>query len=380
MKIKKNEIIEELIYIKSLQKIDGLGSSKIKKLVNRYDTYEKLLSSSYIEIASIEGISENIARRILKSFPSLIKEARLDAQNEIEKINKIKGKVATILSENYPKNFKLIYDPPPIIYMLGNLLESDMASIAIVGTRNPTQYGKIQAEIFARELSQAKLTIISGLARGIDTISHKTALVNNSRTIAITGCGIDIIYPKENKELYHQIVENGAIITEFEPGTTPDAYNFPKRNRLISALSQAVLIIETSIGGGAMHTANYAIDQQKKLYALPGPVNSSKSSGPNYLIKRNYARLVSEPQDILKDLKIFYSEKNIVRKEKQIDKNSLNIFEQKIVEALENESLHIDIIAEKTQLQISDCLAHLLSLEFKGIIKQLPGKFFCIEK
>lgn len=369
--------IENLSYIKALQKIEGIGATKIKKILSFFPNKESLENSSYLEISKIEGISENLAKRIKNNFSDCLDEAKLDIEKEAKILEKINAKAITLLDQNYPRALKNIFDPPPVIYFLGEIKESDLLSLAIVGTRNPTNYGKTQTEIFARELSQAGLTIISGLALGVDSIAHKIALQNNSRTIAVTGCGIDIIYPKENKDLYYQIIENGAAITEQPPGTKPEAANFPKRNRIISALSKAVLIIETGIDGGAMHTANYAIEHQKKLFALPGPVNSTKSGGPNLLIQKNLAKLVLKPGDILKEFKL-PDKKNSDASEENMRFFALNIFEQKICEALQKEPLHIDQIAEVTKMQISDCLSSLLSLEFKGVVKQLPGKYFCL--
>ena len=258
----------------------------------------------------------------------------------------------------------------------GNFSERDDYSIAVVGTRMPTNYGKVQAEKISAEFARQQITTVSGLARGIDSIAHTTSIKNNGRTIAVIGSGLDVIYPPENKKLFEQISENGVIISEYNLGTKPDAQNFPKRNRLISGLSLGVLIVETGIAGGAMQTAEFAIDQNREVFAVPGNIGVKQSDGTNLLIHKGEATLIRNAEDVLLSLELKLKPvlgKNIPRK--QI---GLNLFEEKIINVLSNEPLQIDKIASLTNLSTSDCLVHLLSLEFKGMIKQLPGKVFAL--
>ena len=212
--------------------------------------------------------------------------------------------------------------------------------------------------------------------RGIDSTAHFSALKNNGRTIAVIGSGLDIIYPAENKKLFNQIAENGVIISEFPLGTIPNAENFPKRNRIISGISLGTLVIETAITGGAMQTARLALDQNREVFAIPGNLGVRQSEGTNLLIQRGEAELIKNAEDILIELELKLKPilgKNIPKQQKD-----LTIFEEKIYNCLLNEPLHIDKIAEKTEQSTSDCLVHLLSLEFKGLVKQLPGKMFML--
>jgi DNA processing protein len=214
------------------------------------------------------------------------------------------------------------------------------------------------------------------MARGIDSISHRASLINNGRTIAVIGSGLDRIYPPENKKLFDEIAEKGLIISEYEPGTGPDAVNFPKRNRIISGLSLGCILIETGITGGGMQTAALALDQNREVFAVPGCIGIKQSEGTNLLIKKGEARLITNAEDVLLDLALKL--KPVIGKNIPRVHQDLNLFEQKIIDSLKNEPLQIDKISLITGISTSDCLVNLLSLEFKGAVKQLPGKVFAI--
>ena len=260
--------------------------------------------------------------------------------------------------------------------MKGNISKEDNFSIAMVGTRIPTNYGKVQAEKIAEELAEQNITIVSGMARGIDSISHAAALKKSGRTIAIIGSGLDVIYPPENRKLFEQISEQGAIVSEFTLGTKPDAPNFPRRNRIISGLSLGCIIVETQIVGGAMQTARFALDQNREVFAVPGNVGVKQSEGTNFLIQRGEAQLIKSAEDVLLALELKL--KPILGKNIPKHQEELSLFEEKIINALNSEPLHIDKIASLANLSTSDSLVHLLSLEFKGLVKQLPGKMFAL--
>jgi DNA processing protein len=240
----------------------------------------------------------------------------------------------------------------------------------------PTSYGRIQAEKLASELIEQNITVTSGLARGIDSIAHRAALKKNGRTIAVTGSGLDVIYPPENKKLFDEIAEKGVVVSEYKLGTKPDAQNFPKRNRIISGLSLGSIIVETGITGGAMQTASYALDQNREVFAVPGNIGVRQSEGTNLLIQKGEAKLIRNAEDALVELELKL--KPILGKNIPKDNIELNLFEEKIVASLNNEPMQIDRIAISTSLTTSDCLVHLLSLEFKGMVKQLPGKMFVL--
>lgn len=262
-----------------------------------------------------------------------------------------------------------------MLFVRGSLLNSDKYAVAVVGTRNPTAYGKHIAEKFSAELSEQGITVVSGLARGIDTTAHTTSVRSGGRTIAVLGSGVDVIYPGENRKLSEQILMNGAIISEYYMGAKPDAVNFPRRNRIISGISLGTIIVETDENGGAMITASTALDQNREVFAVPGMISAKTSRGTNKLIKEGRAKLVQDISDVIEELR--YKLKPILRVQTKVQpKAQLSIFEQKIFDALEEEPIHIDALADKCAMATSDLLVQLLSLELKGVVKQLPGKYF----
>jgi len=216
--------------------------------------------------------------------------------------------------------------------------------------------------------------VVSGMARGIDSVAHDSTLRSGGRTIAVIGSGLDVIYPPENRKLFERIRENGVIVSEFDFGTKPDAQNFPKRNRIISGLSLGTLVVETRFTGGAMQTAAYALDQNREIFAIPGNINVAQSEGPNSLIQRGEAKLVTCVDDILQELRL--DRKPDLKKELNIKKVDISFFEQKVYDVLSLEPKQIDDIAAAASLSISECLVNLLTMEFKGVVKQLPGKMF----
>ncbi|MBK7866111.1 MAG: DNA-protecting protein DprA [Ignavibacteriales bacterium] len=254
------------------------------------------------------------------------------------------------------------------------MIEQDKKALAIVGSRTPSPYGTKTASDFSRDLVNEGFTVISGLARGIDTTAHKAALSAGGRTIAVLGSGFKNIYPSENKKLAKDISTSGAVITEFAPDTKPDAINFPARNRIISGLSLGSLIVETAEKGGALHTAAFAIDQGREVFAIPGNINSLKSGGTNRLIQDGNAKLVLNVADILIEFKIV--PKSTPEPTPVIQLSELSMFEEKIYTTIGFEPLHIDQISGITGLNISECLINLLQLEFKGLVRQQPGKNF----
>ena len=358
-----------------LLSVEGIGPGKIRNLLAKFKTTKNILASDYPELLNVEGINTNLAKRIRKTSQARDNIEKF-TEKELKKLEKLGGKLISIWDQEYPQLLKKIYDPPLLFYLLGDLTENDQYSIAIVGTRQPTNYGKVQAERISMDLAKQGITIVSGMARGIDSIAHNSAVKSGGRTIAVIGSGLDVIYPPENKKLFEKISESGAIISEFPLGSKPDAQNFPKRNRLISGLSLGVIIIETGITGGAMQTAAFALDQNRDVFALPGNVAVKQSEGTNLLIQKSEAELITSAEDVILELEIKLKPvlgKNIPKQ--QID---LSLFEEKIVNVLNSEPLHIDKIASLTNLSTSDCLVNLLSLEFKGLVKQLPGKTFAL--
>lgn len=365
--------VYSFIKLRTLLSIDGLGIMRILKLVEFFGSIENLFAIENEHLLNSDKITPNLTQKLLLAQHKY-KTVFSIYEKEIEQVEKIGANIVTYWDKQYPQQLKNIYYPPLILYVLGNLTKDDFQSISIVGTRKATDYGKTIANKFTTSLVKQNITIVSGMARGIDSIAHKTAIKQNGRTLAIIGSGLDVIYPPENKNLFHEITKQGAVISEFPLGTKPDAQNFPKRNRIIAGISLGTLVIETRNNGGAMQTAKYALDQNKEVFAIPGNLTSEQSNGTNTLIQQNGAKLVTDPEDILVELKLKL--KPEVGKNIPKPKLDLSLFEEKIYNVLDNSPKQIDKIASESSLSISDSLINLLSLEFKGIVQQRPGKMF----
>lgn len=366
---------EQLTDLFLLLSVDGIGPGKFRNLLAKFRSTKNILSADYQSLLNVDGISTNLAKRIRQASKERESIEKF-TEKELKKLEKLGGTLFTIWDPEYPPILKKIYDPPILYYILGELKESDQYSIAVVGTRQPTNYGKVQAEKISMDLAKQGITIVSGMARGIDSIAHNSALKSGGRTIAVIGSGLDVIYPAENKKLFEKISENGAVISEFALGTKPDAQNFPRRNRIISGFSLGVIVIETGIQGGAMQTAALALDQNREVFALPGNVSVRQSEGTNLLIQKGEAKLITSADDVINELELKLKPvlgKNIPKQ--QID---LSLFEEKIMNVLNSEPLQIDRIASLANMTTSECLVNLLSLEFKGLVKQLPGKMFAL--
>ncbi len=366
---------KNLIFLKLLLSIEGIGPHKIFSLLSHFHNFENIFEADAKSLLKVDGINKTLTQKLLKA-KSQLNEFGYKVEKELNDLTKIRAKLITYWDYDYPELLKKIYFPPLILYVKGNFSERDKYTIAVVGTRQPTNYGKNQTEKIVRELSEKNITIVSGMARGIDTVAHRTALYSNGRTIAVIGSGLDVIYPPENNKLFHEIAERGVVVSEYELRTKPDAQNFPRRNRIISGLSLGTLVIETRLNGGAMQTAAYAIDQNRDVFAIPGNINVKQAEGPNALIQKGEAKLVTNAEDILSELEL----KLKPEVGKNIPKPSadLNLFEEKLLQIIGTEAKHIDEIASLSSMSTSDCLVNLLTLEFKGLIKQLPGKMFVL--
>ncbi|HZK33435.1 MAG TPA: DNA-processing protein DprA [Tissierellaceae bacterium] len=356
-----------LIWLNSL----GIGSSNIDKILIYFNDLLDLWNAENKQIESMNTVSSKIKERIINNKNiGYLKEFFFN----IEKSN---IKIITIYDENYPKRLRYIDYNPKVIYMKGNIIEEDNLAIAIVGSRKATSYGKWACEKFTKELTDLGITIISGLANGIDTVAHKSALDNGGRTIGVLGCGIDVVYPPNNLSLYREMEKLGAIISEFPLGTAPFPYNFPQRNRIISGMSMGVLVIEAQEKSGSLITASHASEQGKDVFALPGNINSIFSAGTNKLI-RDGARPLLELEDIIEEI---YELKQLKEKSKSnniIDYSNFSETEIQILRLLEDGPMHCDSIAYRSNLNISDVNSMLTILELKGVIKELSGRVFCL--
>lgn len=368
---------EFLKYIYLLTQVNKLGNVKIRKLMNHFSSPENFYNCKINDLKRINGIDESISLEILSGIKN--KEKYFREFDEIfSRAERSEIKLVCISDKDYPENLKRIFDTPVLLYYKGKLSETDKYSLSIVGTRNPTEYGKYNCEKFTDELSGLNIPIVSGFARGIDTIVHKTCVKNKRLNYAVFGCGADVIYPYENKRLYSEVIECGAVISEFPLGAKPDKVNFPRRNRIISGISIGTIVVESGIKGGALLTAEIAVDQDREVFAFPGNISSKQSEGTNELIKRGQAKLITNIDDILSELEVKL--KPILKKDytAKTDVLTLNLSESenKIYSVLDYDPVHIDTINELTDLTISDCLVNLLTLEFKSLVRQVPGKYF----
>lgn len=368
-----NKKLEIFTSLKLLLSIEGFGPRKILTLLSKFKSFENIFSSSFDSLIQTHGFNSKSANKLLKSIDNFRSQMNT-CLNEIENLKKNSADVLTYFDSNYPALLKEIYNPPLLLYTKGNVKILSNSNLAVVGTRNPSSYGKIQTEKIVNELCGKGITIVSGLARGIDSAAHSSTIKAGGSTIAVIGSGLDVIYPPENRKLFSSISETGVVVSEYELGTKPDAINFPKRNRIISGLSIGALVIETKITGGAMQTASFALDQNREVFAIPGNLGIAQSEGTNILIQNGNAKLVTCAEDILVELDMKL--KPEIGKNIPIPKVELNLFEENIMQVITNEPKYIDQIAQECKLSTSDCLVNLLSLEFKGLIKQLPGKAF----
>ena len=368
----------EVLNILLLLQVPGIGSNRLRSLVLHFTDTDRILRATTKELSEVEGIERKTASSIVSFLrDSAAIRARHFADDQANRLAKAGGWAVTFRDKEYPDNLKKIYDPPPVLFVKGTLKDADRYSIAIVGTRTPSPYGLWMTERFTKELCNLGIPVISGLARGIDTKAHTTATNNGGRTLAVIGSGVDIIYPPENKALFERITRDGAVVSEFAMGTKPDATNFPRRNRIISGIAIGTLIVETGVNGGAMITASTALDQNRDTFAIPSPVHEKHQSGTNLLIKEGKALLTERIEDIINELAPRL--KKFIQQEERLPTASptpLTLFEQKLADALGEDPVHIDVLAERAGLSISDCLVHLLSLEFKGVVRQLRGKMF----
>lgn len=351
-----------------LNLIPGVGGAKYKKLLDYFGSPERVLLASRDELCLVEGVNEQTAKNIIEH------RNKVPIEKELKLIQQCKIKLLVLADEDYPQNLKSIYDPPMLLYVKGNLKLQDNISIAIVGTRRATVYGKTVTEKISGDLGAKNITVISGMARGIDTQAHRGCLAKGGRTIAVLGSGLAHIYPPENRDLAEKIASQGAVISEFPMETKPDRGNFPLRNRVISGLSLGTVIIEAGEKSGALITTDLALEQGREVFAVPGNIFSRYSKGTHKLIKQG-AKLVETADDIIEEIRVLeglFKKKDL--KSISTENHKLNSDEQIVYDILELEPLHVDQICQRTQLPINKINQILFSLEMKGLARQLPGK------
>jgi DNA processing protein len=364
MSLIDKERFEKLAGLIALSEIEGVGVNRLRRILSRFDSPKEALNSSLSRLTEIPGVGRDVA--------SNIKE-RQDigrAKKMVDEIARRGWGFYLFDDPDYPAPLKNIPDYPLFIFYVGEYRTEDINAIAIVGSRLASEEGRIFAGNLAGALSAEGITVVSGMARGVDIAAHRGALNAGGRTIAVLGCSLEIVYPPEAKELAQKIRQAGAIFSEFLPGTVPCGHNFPKRNRVISGLSQGVAVIEAGERSGALSTAGHAIAQNREVFAVPGSPRSEMSKGTNKLIKEG-AKLLTSVEDIFQELPRLRGQ---IKAGQIKAKEGLTDTEKKTLERFADGPMHIDQLSRLSGTPLPELLQILLALELKGFIKELSGK------
>ncbi len=352
---------DKIRYWIGFNRVSGIGPTRLRTLLDAFGNLETAWHASMEDL-----LAAGLGPKTVQTFVET--RERLDLDQEIARIAALGIHVTTWQDEDYPVRLKDIHSPPPVLYVWGEIKPQDRWAAAVVGTRRATAYGKATAREVAGTLAASGVTVISGLARGIDSIAHQAALEAGGRTLAVLGSGLDLIYPPEHRKLAESIVENGAILSDYPLGTRPEPRNFPPRNRIISGLSLAVVVVEAGIGSGALITADFAVEQGREVFAVPGDIHRRASQGTNRLIRSGAHPLVS-PEDVLEALNL-----DVVARQEVADKElPEDDTERRVLEVLSSDPIHVDELQALCELPISQITASLAMLELKGRARQVGG-------
>ncbi len=344
----------------------NVGNRRAIELVEAFGGPEKVLSASVREIAHALNIQESAAREVAKAITSL-----REAERTMAKAEGMGAEFITCWDDEYPPRLKSLPDAPAALYRLGVHSPLYNFSVAIVGTRDASEYAQRVTRMIAQELAAAGVTIVSGMAIGIDTCAHEGALAAGGRTMAVLGCGVDVIYPPNNRKLYEKIIAQGAIISEYPPGSKADQFHFPQRNRIISGLSLGVIVTEAGIKSGALITARHALEQGRELFATPGPVGQPRSAGVNRLLKDNLAKMIDCAQDVVESLRSQLSPVLNVRAALSLPEMSAE--ERKVYNLLETGSRLFDELIRESGLSALEFSRVMTAMQLKGLVRRLPG-------
>lgn len=365
-----NLLPTELLYNIALTLVPGIGDVHAKTLINHFGNASAIFSATKKELESIEGIG-TIKANSIKRFHDFKR-----AEEEIAFSEKYKIKPLFITDKEYPQRLLNCYDSPAILYYKGNVDLNSSKIIAVVGTRSNNEYGKNICEKLIEDLTAEDVIIVSGLAFGIDSIAHKSAIKNEMKTIGVLAHGLDRVYPSQNAGLAKQMLLNGGLLTEFMSSTKPGRQNFPSRNRIVAGISDAVIVIESGLKGGSLITAELGNGYNKDVFAFPGRVNDSKSEGCNFLIKTNKAGLITGASDLLENMGWKKKKPNNTKKQRELF-IELTPDEKIVISILQaQEQIHIDELYIKSKLSSSNIAAALLMLEMQGVVGSLPGKIY----
>ena len=347
--------------------VQGIGPRRLARLQQHFDDLGEAWQASPLQLQQA-GLDRALSQRV--------QEARqgLELERELERIRKCGAVLLTLLDEHYPDALRNIADPPLALYLRGNLEPADSNALGMVGTRKATAYGLDVAGRLARGLSQNKITVVSGLAYGIDAAAHQGALGSGGRTLAVLGSGVDVVYPSGHRKLAERIVEHGALISEFPPGTTPEGRNFPRRNRIISGLSLGVLVVQAPLASGAIITANIAAEQGRDVFAVPGNILEPANAGCHRLIQDG-AKLVTSAEDILDELNLAWSRVETASVAQRVV--PANESEAGLLAHLGAEATHVDELARLSQMPVASVSSTLTILELRGLARKVGPMQYC---
>lgn len=354
-------MLNSRIYWVALNHVKGIGAVRLRMLL---ETFGSAQTAWHAPIDALR--TAGLSAKVIENF--LLMRQTLDLTALEERLQAQQIQVILWEDENYPQLLRNIAQPPPVLYVRGSLLPEDDWAVALVGTRRMTPYGRQVTEELATLLAQNGGTVVSGMARGVDAIAHQTAIRSGGRTLAVLGCGVDRVYPPEHRALAEQIIQQGALISDYAPGTPPDAVNFPPRNRIIAGLSRAIVVIEAGETSGALITADFAAEQGREVFAVPGSIHAPQSKGPNRLIQ-NGARPLLNPTEVLEMLNLNrVVEQRAARKALPADP-----LESQLLTLLSQEPLHVDELGMMAELPIAQISSALAMMELKGMVRQVGG-------
>jgi DNA processing protein len=359
----------------ALARVKGLGAVSFKKLTARFVDPTAAFSAALAELEQVEGLH----RDAIDGIVAFSDWAEID--EEIERARDAGIAIVPFTNPNYPARLRTIADPPPFLYVKGNILTDDDKAVAIVGSRSASEYGRRVARDLARGLASLGFTVVSGMARGIDGAAHESALQAGGRTIAVLGSGVERAYPAEHELLYRRIAAGGAVVSELPIGTRPMAFNFPARNRLISGISLGVVVVEATEKSGSLITATLAVEQGREVFAVPGEVGSSRSRGAHRLIRQG-AKLVESVDDIIEEIAPQLLDRTgsaTLRAPLVLPQNASDAA-RTIFALLQENTLQVDQVIERTGMSAAQVLETLLDLELQGLLRQLPGKIYRAER
>ena len=355
--------------------LPGVGPVLFHRLVQAFGSPAQVFTTPLKELRAIRGISTAMAQGIL-GFRDWDR-----VEEQLSRLKAFGGQMLTLDAPYYPARLKEIPFPPPLIFVKGEIKTEDSLALAMVGTRGASYYGTKTCRNLARELAYRGVTVVSGLARGIDSAAHQGSLEGGGRTLAVLGCGLDVVYPPENRELYGRIQESGALVSEYPLGTPPEAHNFPRRNRIISGLSLGVLVVEAGAKSGAHITAQCALEQGREVFAVPGPITSPTSLGPHRWIKEG-AKLVQDVNDILAELpKIgpaILAETDGPLEALVRARPTIFQVDDPLLPLLGSEPLQLEELVQASRLPAPDVMSRLTLLELQGLVRELPGKCYVL--